>query len=98
MAAPTLKSVLSVPMEPIILVNEYLSLEPGKLEMVSVRSAQEYRLDGPGWVRRLLLLGAACSFSAAIAYLFPGVIGWNHGALLIMGIGFLAGLSSLWSP
>lgn len=69
-----------------------------ELEMESVRSAQEYRLDGPGWVRRLLLLGGACSFGAAIAYLFPGIIGWNHGSLLVMGIGFLGGLSSLWSP
>jgi len=69
-----------------------------KLEMESVRSAQEYRVDGPGWVRRLLLLGAACSLSAVIAYLFPRVVGWNRGSLLVMGIGFLGGLSSLWSP
>lgn len=66
--------------------------------METIRSAQEYRLDGPGWVRRLVLLGAACSFSAAIGYQFPRVIGWNHGSLVVMGIAFVGGLSSLWSP
>jgi hypothetical protein len=101
MAAPMLRSVIPVAVDPVILVNEYLGARKacaGKLEMESVRSAQEYRLDGPGTVRRLVLLGGACSISAAIAYLFPGVIGWNHGLLVVMGIAFLGGLSSLWSP
>ena len=98
MAAPMLRSVIPVAVAPIILVNEYSPGRlVGKLEMESVRSAQEYRLEGPGWARRTVARGSLflqCRDCLSIS----GVVTWNRGSLLVMGIGFLGGLSSLWSP
>lgn len=63
-----------------------------------IKAAQEYRLYGPSLGRRLFLLMVAYALSGAVAYTFPQVIVWNRAALLITGISYLVGISSLWSP
>ena len=72
MAAPMLGSVIPVAVAPIILVNEY---SPGRLVQANSKWKVLDQHRNTGWRTRLgtssLLLGAACSFSAAIAYLFP---------------------------
>ena len=56
------------------------------------------RVVGPSPSRRLVLLIAAGTASAVVAYRFPDAILWNHAAFMVFGTSFLAGFSALWSP
>jgi hypothetical protein len=65
---------------------------------MEVLRAEQTRVVGPSPSRRLVLLLAAGTASALVAYRFPDVVLWNHAAFLAFGISFLAGFSALWSP
>jgi hypothetical protein len=56
------------------------------------------RITGLAQLRRLVLLLAVCMASAAVAYWFPQVMSWNHAALVVFAVSFLAGFTALWSP
>lgn len=65
---------------------------------MEVLSVGETRVVGPSLSRRVVLLSVLGTASAVAAYRFPDVVLWNHAALVVFGISFLAGFSALWSP
>lgn len=58
----------------------------------------EWRYGMPSANRRKLLFLLATIVGLGIALFLPSVVLWKKGAVIAMGLAFVAGASALWSP
>jgi hypothetical protein len=57
-----------------------------------------YIISAPGRTQKIFSFGACVLIGSALAYASPGLVAWKLGLVPMLALGFLAGVSTLWSP